>query len=165
MLKNQLTVKQRLFCEYYLGECISNATQSAIKAGYSEKTARFIGCQNLKKQNIKEYISKLSNKLIEKTRKNHFMTIKAIETIAFSNIQDLYDEKGNLKKISDLPQDVAFTIASIQKMMQKNGEEWDTVYNIKLVDKVKALNMLAKYQKLYEDQVNSDVTIKIGFEN
>lgn len=52
----KLTRKQQLFCEEYLKD--PNATQAAINAGYSEKTAFSIGCENLTKPNIKEYIEK-----------------------------------------------------------------------------------------------------------
>ena len=53
--KYKLRPKQLLFCEEYIKT--GNATQSAIKAGYSKKTARSIGCENLTKPNIDAYIS------------------------------------------------------------------------------------------------------------
>lgn len=56
-----LTDKQRLFCEEYLIDL--NATQAAIRAGYSEKTARKIGSENLSKPDIRAYID---NRLAEK---------------------------------------------------------------------------------------------------
>lgn len=50
----KLTAKQQRFCDEYLVDL--NATQAAIRAGYSEKTARAIGNENLTKPDIKEYI-------------------------------------------------------------------------------------------------------------
>ena len=50
----KLTQKQRLFADEYIKS--GNATQSAIKAGYTEKSARFVGAENLTKPNIKAYI-------------------------------------------------------------------------------------------------------------
>lgn len=50
----KLTPKQKAFADYYIES--SNATQSAIKAGYSKKTARAIGTENLAKPYIKAYI-------------------------------------------------------------------------------------------------------------
>lgn len=50
-----LTAKQKRFCQEYLIDL--NATQAAIRAGYSEKTAKDIGCENLAKPNIKKYIA------------------------------------------------------------------------------------------------------------
>ncbi len=52
-----LNLKQKAFCEHYVA-CL-NATESAKKAGYSEKTAYSIGCENLKKPEIKKYIEEL----------------------------------------------------------------------------------------------------------
>ena len=56
-----MTEKQKLFCEEYLIDL--NATQAALRAGYSEKTAYSIGNENLKKPEIQEYIQKLPNKM------------------------------------------------------------------------------------------------------
>ena len=50
----KMTPKQKLFCDEYLIDL--NATQAAIRAGYSEKNARNIASENLTKPNIKEYI-------------------------------------------------------------------------------------------------------------
>ncbi len=50
-----LTPKQLAFADYYI-EC-GNATEAAIKAGYSQKTARSIGSENLSKPDISEYIA------------------------------------------------------------------------------------------------------------
>lgn len=59
-----MTPKQKAFCDYYLESL--NATQSAIKAGYSKKTAFRIGAENMQKPAIKKYISERLNKLDKK---------------------------------------------------------------------------------------------------
>ena len=51
---SKLTIKQQRFADEYI--ISGNATEAAKKAGYSEKTARFIGNENLTKPNIKSYI-------------------------------------------------------------------------------------------------------------
>ena len=53
-MKDGLTPKQKAFADYYIE--LGNATEAAKKAGYSEKTARFIGAENLTKPNILAYI-------------------------------------------------------------------------------------------------------------
>lgn len=56
----KLTEKQKKFADYYIES--GNATQAAIKAGYSKKTAYKIGAENLRKPQIKKYIdSKLKD--------------------------------------------------------------------------------------------------------
>lgn len=55
-LMSKMTEKQKRFCDEYLIDM--NATQAAIRAGYSKKTARAIGNENLTKPDIKAYIDK-----------------------------------------------------------------------------------------------------------
>ena len=50
----KLTEKQKRFADYYIET--ANVTEAAIKAGYSKKTARVIGQENLLKPAIKNYI-------------------------------------------------------------------------------------------------------------
>lgn len=52
----KMTAKQQRFCDEYLIDL--NATQAAIRAGYSKKTAGRIGTENVQKPVIKEYIAK-----------------------------------------------------------------------------------------------------------
>jgi phage terminase small subunit len=54
VIRVKLTEKQKRFADYYIET--GNATESAIKAGYSEKTAKEIGCENLTKPHIRQYI-------------------------------------------------------------------------------------------------------------
>ena len=60
-----MTNKQKRFCEEYLVDC--NATQAAIRAGYSEKTARQTAAEILSKPDIKNYIDELLAKMQDKT--------------------------------------------------------------------------------------------------
>lgn len=53
-LASLMSEKQKAFCDYYIET--ANATEAARRAGYSEKTAKSIGCENLTKPNLKEYI-------------------------------------------------------------------------------------------------------------
>lgn len=62
---SDLTDKQKRFVQEYLIDL--NATQAAIRAGYSEKTARFIGHENLTKPNIQSLIEQKQKKIEEKT--------------------------------------------------------------------------------------------------
>lgn len=67
-MTSNLTDKQKIFCEEYLIDL--NATQSAIRAGYSEKTAKQIGTENLSKPVLAEYIAELKAKRSESTAIN-----------------------------------------------------------------------------------------------
>jgi phage terminase small subunit len=59
-----LTLKQERFVQQYLIE--PNATKAAIRAGYSPKAARFVGCKNITKANIAAAIEKAQAKRAER---------------------------------------------------------------------------------------------------
>jgi len=59
----KLNARQKSFCEFYVAS--GNATESAIKARYSEKTARSIGQRLLTNVDIKKYIKELQEKAKE----------------------------------------------------------------------------------------------------
>ena len=61
-----LTDKQIKFCEYYFK--MPNATQAAISAGYSKKSAASIGAENLSKPEIRKYISDKQTQLLGRKR-------------------------------------------------------------------------------------------------
>ena len=82
--KFKLTKKQKLFCEEYIANGY-NATQAAIKAGYSVDTACVIGAENLRKPYIAEYLSAHAKKEQEKfnyTKQTHFEELNALGDIA-----------------------------------------------------------------------------------
>lgn len=59
-----LSLKQKAFCEFYASS--GNATESAIKAGYSKRTARSIAAENLTKPYIQDYLRELNLQVKDK---------------------------------------------------------------------------------------------------
>lgn len=72
-----LTEKEAAFVREYLIDC--NATQAAIRAGYSQKTAASIGSENLRKPHIQEAIDKAIQKRSEKTEISAEYVLKTIK--------------------------------------------------------------------------------------
>lgn len=64
MKKRKLTVKQKKFADYFIET--GNATQAAIKAGYSKNSARQMGNENLTKPYIKKYIDEKMKQIEDK---------------------------------------------------------------------------------------------------
>lgn len=58
--------RRKRFCEYYVGECVGNVVQSALKAGYSENYANHRAYKLLENVEIKKYIQELSKKDTQK---------------------------------------------------------------------------------------------------
>ena len=82
MNNGELTDKQERFCEEYLLDL--NATQAAIRAGYSKKSAASIGNENLDKPKIKKHIYRLQEARIRRTRIRADRILKELENIGFA---------------------------------------------------------------------------------
>ena len=93
-MKNGLTKRQKEFADEYMKT--GNATESAIKAGYSTKTAYAIGNEALKKSKIKEYINQKQEKIEEKKKINNKFNKKGLRVTyvisqAFFILDSLYN--------------------------------------------------------------------------
>lgn len=91
---SKLNEKQSLFCKEYLVDL--NAAQAAIRAGYSEKTARAIGHELLTKPDLQEYIQHLMNARSERIKITADYVFNAItETIErCRQVAPVLDRKG-----------------------------------------------------------------------
>lgn len=86
LVDSELTDKQRLFCIYYMQSF--NATQSAIKAGYSRETAKEIGYENLTKPHIKKYLTELKEMYAQDDYLETKRLLDRHKQIAFADIKD-----------------------------------------------------------------------------
>lgn len=82
-----LTARQQAFVDEYLIDL--NATQAALRAGYSEKTAGSIGNENLKKHEIQEAISAERKKRAERTKVDQDYVIRKLKEIADKEASDM----------------------------------------------------------------------------
>ena len=93
-----LNARQKKFCDEYLIDL--NATTAALKAGYSEKTAAFIGAENLKKPQIAEYIQERMLERAQRTELSQDLIIKDLITIKDKCMSsDKFDAKNALKAL------------------------------------------------------------------
>ena len=93
-----MTKKQKRFCEEYLIDL--NATQAAIRAGYSPETAYSIGQENLKKPEMRARIDKAMAERSKRTGVNADRVVRELAKIAFVNAADVINaEDATLKKM------------------------------------------------------------------
>lgn len=141
-MANKLTPKQRRFIDEYLIDL--NATQAAIRAGYSEKTAYSIGLQNLKKLEIQAEIQKRRNRLQSKLEITQERVLQELAAIAFANGADYAKvvNSGLLPTVEMIPTEEL----SPEKLPAIAGIKANQYgVEVKLHDKVKALELLGKY--------------------
>lgn len=142
--------KQMRFVDEYLIDL--NATQAAIRAGYSPRTAYSIGVQLLKKLEIQAELQKRREKLSQKLEITQERVIKELAAVAFANGADYarITAQGYVEFIptADLPKEKLAAIAGIKS--SQSGTE------VKLGDKLRALEMLGKYLGLFDGQQNAE---------
>jgi len=141
----KLTAKQEKFCNEYLIDL--NATQAAIRAGYSQKTAQVIGAENLTKPIISQYIQKQRQKTAEKAEITRDKIVNEYAKLAFFDIRKVLTIDGGLKDTTEWDDDSAAAIAGLESYDEKepdSGMVLGTVRKIKISDKRAALDSLCK---------------------
>lgn len=156
---DKLTPKQQQFVREYLIDF--NATQAAIRAGYSPKTAQVIGAENIKKPMVAAEIQRLGQKTAQKLEITRESIMQELAAIGFARASDFvrvetepttrlgvhpltgeiislpsYCQTVRITNTDELPEDKAAALAGIKQ--GTNGIE------VKLHDKVRALELLGK---------------------
>ena len=149
-----MTKKQKRFIEEYLIDL--NATQAAIRAGYSPDTAYSIGNENLKKPEIKSHIDKAMAERSKRTGVNADRVVMELAKIAFVNADDVIDFKTATVKEGALPED----LAAIQSVKVKTFGEDGLEREIKMADKIKTLELLGRHLGMFKDKVEVSGTLE-----
>lgn len=118
----KLTNKQKRFIEEYLIDL--NATQAAIRAGYSSDTAKDIGCENLAKPNILAHVSKALAERSKRTGINQDRVIRELAKIAFADIGDMIC-LDRLKLKRDISKDDTASISQIKVRKRSDSTEYE----------------------------------------
>lgn len=165
----KLTAKQKKFADEYLIDL--NATQAAIRAGYSVKTANEQGARLLAKVSVQAYLQQRMNDRSKRTEISQDRVLHELAAVGFAQAVDvirivrkrgtepIVDDEGNVTaqrpyeyqavEIVDtdqVPTDTRTAIASIKR--DKYGIE------VKMHDKIKALEMLGRHLGMFHDNLN-----------
>ena len=130
-----LTPKQQRFVEEYLIDL--NATQAAIRAGYSEKTAKVIAAQNLSKLNVQEAIEEAQSKRTERT--------EITQDYVLTNIQKVIERCMQVQQVDNC-------------LTQTEDGELAQAFMFKEQGALKGLELLGKHLGMFVDQKKVDVT-------
>lgn len=152
----KLTEKQKRFVEEYLIDL--NATQAAIRAGYSPLSARQVGTENLSKPSIRTCIDKEIAERSKRTGVNQDRVIRELARLAFVNATDVIN-LNQATVIEDASIDDTAAIASVKVKYIPTSEGEGVEREIKLTDKLKALELLGKHLGMFKDNVNINANI------
>ena len=152
MTEAKLTAKQSLFVKEYLVDL--NATQAAIRAGFSAKTAQEQSSRMLSNVIIQAAIQEEMNKRAEKVGITAERVLNEIAKMAFLDPRKLFDADGKPLHITALDDDTAASIAGLDVVTTGNQDVgYADVLKIKLADKAKNLELLGRHLKLFTDKV------------
>jgi phage terminase small subunit len=152
-----LNDKHKRFSLEYLKDL--NATEAAIRAGYSKKTAHSQGCRLLKNAEVKRFIAAKGQTKFEKLDISVDRVLNEIARLAFLDPRKFYDEAGNLKAITELDDDTAAALAGMEveeayeHFGKGQAKPKGLLKKIKFADKSKNLELLGRYHKLFTDKV------------
>ena len=153
-----LTDKQKRFVDEYLVDL--NATQAAIRAGYSEKTAYRIGAELLQKTSVSGHITKRMKDREKRTEITQDRVLKEIADIAFDDIRNYLrfytDENGDVRTVIKDSDTIDNTKNISEVSCGKDG-----AFKFKLYCKDNALNMLGKHLGMFTDKVEHSGKIEM----
>jgi len=151
--KPVLTPKQEFFVREYLVDL--NATQAAIRAGYSARTAEQQGSRLLMNVEIAQAVQTGMDKRAKKIEITSETVLSEIAKLSFSNVRGLFDETGRLLPVHMLPDDIAASVSSVEVVTSRvpgsEPVEVEHVSKIKFWDKRGSLELLGKHLKLFND--------------
>lgn len=152
----RLTEKQALFVEEYLVDL--NATQAAIRAGYSEKTATEQASRLLTNVKVQEEIQRAMAQRSARTEITQDRVLQELAAIGFSRTTDFVkitaDGRVKLTPTDELTVEQGRAVASIKE--GKHGVE------LRLYDKLGALHLIGRHIGMFtgkesqQDEVEDD---------
>ncbi len=156
---SKLTAKQKRFVEEYLIDL--NATQAAIRAGYSAKTADRIGPELLGKTCVSQAIKEALAEQSKRTGINADRIIRELAKIAFLNPTDVIDMAEATVK-GDANRDDTAAIASVKVKIIPTETGEIVEREVKTYDKLKALELLGKHLGISRDKLDVNIDVNLA---
>lgn len=143
----KLTSRQRIFCLEYMVDF--SATQAAIRAGYSKRSAASIGEENLRKPEIRTFLSKAMKEREKRTKVSADRVIKELSDIAFASLSDVARiENGRVIFHDEISERGHAALRDLVSEETQRGLR----KRVNFHDKLKALELLAKHLNLLKPQ-------------
>lgn len=159
----KLTEKQKRFCEEYLIDL--NATQAAIRAGYSVESAGSIGSENLSKPEIRARVESAMAERSKRTGITADRVLQELGKIAFVNPTDLINsDDGSVKETATDEDRAAIAAIRVKQIPTESGMGVER--EIRMADKLKALEMCGRHLGMFKDnpEQNVPVTVVINYD-
>lgn len=152
-----LTAKEAAFVREYLIDL--NATQAAIRAGYSAKTANVQADQVMQKPRVKAAVDAAIAKRSQETEIDAAWVLKRLALEADADLADLYFENGAIKPVSEWPkiwrQGLVAGVEHVEVKDAEGNATGDVVVKLRLSDRVRRLELIGKHIRVnaFQDTV------------
>ena len=157
----QITDKMKRFINEYLVDF--NATQAAIRAGYSESTAQEQSSQLLARPDIRALIAEGQKAIAERTQSFQDDAVSELKIVGFSDLADFLTVKdGGIveqKPFNELTKEQTKCIKKIKQTVRSSHSADGTILHqtavieIELHDKLKALELLGRHLGMFNDSI------------
>ncbi len=154
----KLNDKQQCFVDEYLIDL--NATQAAIRAGYSVKTADQQGSRLLANVKVQQAVSEKMAERSRRTGVNQDRVVMELAKIAFVNASDVINPEDATVRDGASDDDTA-AIQSVKVKVIPTKEGAGIEREIRLSDKLKALELLGKHLGMWSDKLDVSVNIPV----
>jgi len=139
------TQKQEQFCREYIVDL--NATQAAIRAGYSNKTASEQASILLRKVEVQAKINSLVEDRNKRTGVKADDVVRELAAIGFANIRNCFDKDGLPRNLEDMPGEVSSSLETYKVERDSSGRI--NCCQIKLHNKIISLRCIDEaYRRL-----------------
>lgn len=152
----KISPKQQRFVEEYLIDL--NATQAAIRAGYSPKTAQEQASRLLSNVMVAEAVRKAQEERSRRTGITQDRVLQELARLAFFDIRQLYREDGTLKAPHELDDDTAAAVAQMESLEEfaGRGEDRELIgftRKAKVFNKDSALSLAMRHLGMLNDKL------------
>lgn len=161
-MSGKLTPKQAIFANEYVLH--SNATRAAIAAGFAAASAHVRGARLLKTPKIAAAIGEIKALADRKFEVTIERTIGTLAKVAYHDLGEAFDEDGNLLPVHRMSEAIRVVIAGLDvETTDGPGRVRTVTQKVKISDRIRALELLGKYQKLFTDRL--DLTGRLTLED
>ncbi len=152
--------KMERFCQEYI-KSPDNQTDAAISAGYASGSACKRASQLMADPRIQERIAQLMQQRNKRTKMSADNVLKRLVDMLDADIADILNNNGDIKPIKDWPTVWRKSIASFEIAVV---DENVTVKKVKLLDKLRVLEMVGKHVDVnaFRDRVQVDVNVSLA---
>ena len=163
----QLSHKHQQFVHEYMRDLNAAAAYQRVYSAASKKAAWTAGPRLLRSVQIATIVAELRAKRIEAADISAARTLEELRRLAFCDAREFFDQDGNIKPVKEWSAEMGAMVQQFEIVVKNavaGDKHQDVVHKIRIWDKPKALELLAKHFALLVEQVRADVDVRFRWQ-